>query len=121
MKQVSAETYNIAWFKLAECVSRREKERALGVYRLLVHSIDDKAFAKQLEGDLYLSFNDKDTAQKKYRDAAQLYQQSQQYLQAAAIFEHLIAIDPESDFYRSSLVELYGELGVAAKVKKYSE
>jgi hypothetical protein len=37
MKQTQVDKHTIAWFKIAECVSRGEKERALGVYRLLSH------------------------------------------------------------------------------------
>ncbi len=66
MKQVPSGKYTIAWFKLAECVSRGEKERALGVYRLLSHSLDDSALVCQLEGDIFLSFNDKQQAVTNY-------------------------------------------------------
>ncbi len=116
MKQMSSETYNIAWFRLAECVSRGEKERALGVYRLLAHSIDDRAFSKQLEADLYLSFNDKEVAQQKYRDAAHLYQQTGRLFEAAAVFEHLLTLDADSEFYRASVIDLYSQLGQLEKM-----
>ena len=76
MRQVPSDKYNIAWFKLAEFVSRGEKERALGLYRLLTHSFDDRALTYQLEGDLLLSFND-DSAQDRYRKAAEEYRQSE--------------------------------------------
>ena len=46
---VAPGVYSVAWFKLAEFVTRKEKERAFGVYRLLSHSIADRAFAAQLE------------------------------------------------------------------------
>ena len=74
MKQAVSNKYNIAWFKLADCVSRGEKERAFGVYRLLSHSLDDQALARQLEGDLLLAFQD-DGAVDKYREAVNLYKQ----------------------------------------------
>lgn len=121
MKQAVSDTYNIAWFKLAECVSRGEKERALGVYRLLAHSIDDAAFAKQLEGDILLSFNERTLAEQRYRDSAHLYKESGRILEAAAIFEHLYQLDRSSDFYKSSLIELYTQLDVPAKIKEHSE
>ena len=35
MKAISCEKQSIAWFKLAECVERGEKERALNLFRLL--------------------------------------------------------------------------------------
>lgn len=65
---------SIAWFKLAEFTNRREKERALLFYRLLVHSINDEAVACQLEGDLYAAFNDS-RALDCYRRAARMYTQ----------------------------------------------
>ena len=58
MKQIPSDKYNVAWFTLAECVSRGEKVRAMSLYRLLVHSIKDGAFACQLKGDLLLAFRD---------------------------------------------------------------
>ncbi len=121
MKQsVTADKYNIAWFKLAEYVSRGEKERALGIYRLLSHSIEDQAFARQLEGDILWSFNDTGAAHK-YHEAAQLYKKDQRVLQAAAIYEHLITLVPDSSVYLFHLVELYACLGVKAKVAAYGE
>jgi hypothetical protein len=119
MKQsVSADKYNIAWFKLAEYVSRGEKERALGIYRLLSHSIDDQAFARQLEGDILWSFNDSSAADKYYQ-AAQLYKKDQRELQAAAIYEHLIVLDPHSIVYLQHLVELYANLQIKQKIILY--
>lgn len=106
MKQVPSDKYSIAWFKLAECVSRGEKERALGVYRLLSYSFDDQAFAYQLAGDLLRSFDD-NTAIEQYHQAAQLYQKAQRFLEAAAVYEHLIHLIPDKELYLMNLVELY--------------
>ena len=118
MKQVGAEKYNIAWFKLADCIARGEKERALGVYRLLSHSLDDKALACQLHGDILLSFND-DQAQEKYLQAAQLYQEDNRIVQAAAVYEHLVSMNPNAIEYKKVLVVLYQHLGIVSKVQEY--
>lgn len=75
MTMLPSETSNIAWFKLAECVTRKEKERALTILRLLVHSFNDPAFAAQLEGDILRAFSD-EKAGESYRRAQQLYEQS---------------------------------------------
>jgi hypothetical protein len=91
MRQLPADKYNIAWFKLADFVIRGERERALGVYRLLKHSMQDDAFVLQLEGDILLSFNDT-LASEKYRLAAQLYKQSNRLVQALSTYEQLLAI-----------------------------
>jgi hemerythrin superfamily protein len=106
MKQLSGEKYNVAWFKLAEFVARGEKERALALYRLLTHSFDNVAFAAQLEGDLLLSFNDEE-ALVKYVNAANLFLAQEKVMQAAAIYEHLLTLRPDSLQYAFELYGLY--------------
>jgi hypothetical protein len=89
MKETVQNKRSLAWFKLTEFVVRGEKERALGIYRLLALSIDNKAFAQQLEGDLLLAFDDP-VAEEKYLAAAQLYLEAHQPAIASTIYEHLI-------------------------------
>lgn len=120
MEQVHVDKYNIAWFRLAEYISRGEKERALGMYRLLCHSFDDAAFARQLEGDILLSFNDR-AATEKYYEAAQLYQQDKRMLQAAAIYENLHRLAPNSAVYIEHLVNVYSHLDNKTKIVAYSQ
>lgn len=110
MRQLPADKYNVAWFKLAEFVVRGEKERALGLYRLLVHSFDDVALAYQLEGDLLLSFHDKVAAKEKYTWAAQKYAQGHRFIEAAAVYEHLISLAPDYQDYYEQLLSLYTKL-----------
>jgi len=119
MKQVPSGKYTIAWFKLAECVSRGEKERALGVYRLLSHSLDDSALVCQLEGDIFLSFNDNKQAEVNYYQAAQLYKKDNRILEAAAVYEHLLTIQPEDKRYRVVVINLYKQLNIQSKVKEH--
>lgn len=114
-QSVSMDKYSIAWFKLAEYVSRGEKERALGIYKLLSHSIEDQAFARQLEGDILWSFNDSGAAER-YHEAAQLYKKDQRVLQAAALYEHLVALHPDSILYLTHLVDLYSSLQIKSKI-----
>ena len=52
----------IAWFKLAEFVEKKEKEKALVLYRLLARSINNNAFGLHLLGTLHQSFNNYDEA-----------------------------------------------------------
>jgi len=118
MKQVPPDKYTIAWFKLAEFVARGEKERALGIYRLLCYSFDDKAFAHQLEGDILWAFNDSQ-ASDKYFQAAQLYKQDNRHLHAAGVYEHLVTLHGDSIEYLQSLVELYTLLNDKNKMKLY--
>jgi len=115
MKHLQAEKYNLAWFRLAECVSRREKERALGVYRLLSHSLGDRALAAQLYGDLLICFGD-DCAIEKYLEAAQLYKKSKKIIEAIAVYEHLIFLDSTSKDYFFEILELYKILDLQDKM-----
>jgi len=118
MKQVESEKYNIAWFKLSECVARGEKERALGVYKLLSHSIGDAAFVQQLEGDLLLAFEDEHAVQK-YLAAANLYKKNQRFVEAAAVYEHLVTLQPDVDDHVVALVMLYKILNFPDKIETH--
>ncbi len=113
MKQTlpDAPSYSIAWFKLAEFVARGEKERALGIYRLLAHTIDDEAFVLQLEGDLFLAFQDMPQAQERYLEAARRYRKAGKLLQSAAVYEHLLGLADDTEQHLCVLTELYDELG----------
>lgn len=114
MRQLPADKYNVAWFKLAEFVVRGEKERALGLYRLLIHSFDDKALASQLEGDLLLAFND-DGAVLKYEEAAYAYYKAERYIEAIAMFENLLSLKPYTQDYIKKVIILYREIGQEQK------
>lgn len=120
MRNVPPDKYNVAWFKLAECVSRGEKERALGVYRLLAHSLNDAAFARQLQGDILLSFQDQAGALEHYRTAARLYQEDGRLLEAAAIHEHLVSLVPHKRETLLSLLNLYCLLRNTAKIVQHA-
>jgi len=107
--------YNVAWFKLAECIARGEKERALGVYKLLAHSLNDSALAIQLEADILLSFNKQD-ALAAYQRAAEEYKSQKQLFKAACIYEHMLTIDPTNNTYSKTLIELYTHLNMPHKI-----
>lgn len=113
MRETVQNKRSLAWFKLTEFVVRGEKERALGIYRLLALSIDNKAFAQQLEGDLLLAFDDP-VAEEKYLVAAQLYLETQQPAIASAIYEHLINLISESsdsqEIKKNKLAEIVAKL-----------
>lgn len=105
MRQIPNNKYTIAWFKLAECVAKGEKEKAFGVYRLLMHSIEDRAYASQLEADLFGAFDD-DRALEKYGHAAQLYMRENRFKEAAALYEELIKLHPNIA-YICNLSDIY--------------
>ena len=121
MKQTQGDKHMIAWFKIAECVSRGEKERALGVYRLLSHSFNDNAVARQLEADIYLSFDEHHAAVPLYQHAMELYQKSERYLEAAAICEHLITMVPHDLLFEREAIKLYHLLGNMHKMQAHTE
>jgi hypothetical protein len=116
MKHMQTDKYTIAWFKIAECVSRGEKERALGVYRLLSHSFNDDALSRQLEADIYLSCNEQVRSIELYRQAMELYAKSQRFLEAAAIGEHLVMLLPHDMSLRSDLMNYYIALRNISKI-----
>jgi len=116
MKHLNAEKYNLAWFKLAECVSRKEKERALGVYRLLSHSLDNDALAVQLAGDLFLCFEDQKEAVKKYLQAADLYKKNNKFVESIAVYEHVIVLQPNDHKHLFELCQLYLDTDMSFKV-----
>lgn len=93
------EKYSIAWFRISEYVMRGERERALGVYRLLSHSIHDASLIAQLEGDIFLFFGDTDLACQKYTLAAQGYVTSGRLINAVSLYEHLIILAPNKKDY----------------------
>ncbi len=118
MKQIESDKYSVAWFKLADCIARGEKERALGVYRLLSYSLGDSALARQLQADILLSFGD-DQAYEKYRQAAMLYEEQERFLEAAAVYEHLVTLQSDHFAYRVRIIDLYQQLAIGSKVTQY--
>lgn len=116
MRQLPSDKYNVAWFKLAEFVARGERERALGLYKLLAHSFDDRALAYQLEGDILLSFKDEVAACQKYRYAADLYKKDIRIIEAAAVYEHLITLDPQCRENLIQIIQLYEVLNISSRL-----
>jgi len=115
-RNVTSHDASVAWFKLAEFVSRGEKEKALNLYRLLSHSFDEKAYALQLEADVLWAFEDME-ALERYRQAAFLYKKEQKIASAVAIYEHLLTLQPGSCENLVSLLEFYARLSWVDKFK----
>lgn len=105
MRTLYSQTYNIAWFKLADFVARGEKERALSVHRLLMHSVPDVALTYQLEGDILLAFDD-DAALDRYHIAANLYKKSLKFQQAISVYEH-VSLFKEDEKIFEALLDMY--------------
>ncbi len=118
MKLNAPDFYNVAWFKLAECIARGEKERALGVYKLLAHSLNDTALAIQLEADILLYFNKQD-ALATYQRAAEEYTSNKELFKAACVYEHMLTIDPNNKTYTKIIIELYKQLDMQHKISAH--
>lgn len=106
LETVNSKTSCVAWFKLAELITRKEKEKALNLYRLLSHSFEDKAYALQVEGDILWSLED-EVALDKYKQAAYLYKKERNLVAASAIYEHLLTLQPNNYDFLSTLIILY--------------
>lgn len=114
------ETQSLAWFKLAEFVGRGEKERALSLFRLLTHSLSDKAFIKKLQAEILASFDDIQ-ASYEYIQSAYLYSHDGQTIEAVSIYQHLFLENPESVEYIEKIISLFKELDNQKKVIVYQK
>lgn len=106
MAHVVPEKSNIAWFKLAELVARREKERALGIYRLLSHSLINQAYNTYLEAEVLAAFQDTKAPQL-YMRAAVLYEEQGNRFLAVTLYKILL--------------EHYGQENYLTKIRDLSE
>ncbi|MCL5875603.1 MAG: hypothetical protein M1114_03970 [Candidatus Dependentiae bacterium] len=102
MAQIMNEKNSVAWFKLAELVARREKERALDIYRLLSHSLPNPAYAAKLEAEVLAVFNDS-KAIDSYMRAAQIYELQENFIQAFYIYELISFFERQEDCFQKML------------------
>lgn len=109
---------SVAWYKLADLISRGEREKALSVYRLLAHSFDDKAYALQLEGDVLLALDDP-RSKEKYFQAATLYKAEKRWVDAVALCEHLLAQQPDDPALLIFAIYCYSVLDIEHKAAEY--
>ena len=98
---------SLAWFKLADLIARREREKALSVFRLLAHSLPDRAYVLQIEGDILWYLDDDKSAVEKYKAAAFLYQKEKRWVDAIAVYEHIFTQNNDSVEVLSSLILFY--------------
>jgi tetratricopeptide (TPR) repeat protein len=121
MKQsFSTDKINLAWFKLEEFVARGEKEKALTIYRLLMHSINDSAVRLQLEGDILRAFNDPGAVDS-YLKAAKLYEEQGKLVQAVEIYEFINNLMPDSYEHGKAMLGLYEKLSHTTKMYAAAE
>lgn len=120
MKSEMGVRQTIAWFKLAEFVTRGEKERALSLFRLLTHSFDDKAFIKKLGAEILASFDDTQ-AFVEYVQAAHLYKAQGDVVEAVAIYELLTLLQPSVIDHFEKVITFFHEMGNELKVLQYQK
>jgi hypothetical protein len=101
---------NIAWFKLSELISRKEKERALVIHRLLVHSLNDTAYAAQLKGDMFCALHSFERAEEAHKEAAALYEESHRAVQAAFVYETILSYTSQTLLYRYDIINKFALL-----------
>jgi hypothetical protein len=106
---------NLAWFKLFEFISRGEKERAFGVYKVLMLAFDSKPFCLLVEGDLHATFDENSEAIQKYLEAAKLYEENQETFLASVAYESVIKISSKAIYWKK-LLQLYKEIDYQPKV-----
>ena len=121
MSAVSSGKASVAWFKLAECMRRGEKERSLSVYRLLVHSLPDKAVAWQLKGDILAAFSLENDAADAYAHAAELFEQNHKYGQAAYAYHCIVHYNPRWYHGYDVLVRWYAARGLYKKARTLAD
>lgn len=109
---------SVAWYKLADLIARGEREKALSVYRLLSHSLDDRAYALQLEGDVLLALEDP-RSKEKYFQAASLYKSEKRWVDAVSVTEHLLAQYADDPVLLLLAVYCYAVLDVQPKATEY--
>ncbi|MBI2344482.1 hypothetical protein HYV10_00220 [Candidatus Dependentiae bacterium] len=105
MKTFASESSTVAWFKIADFIARGEKERALHMYPLLMHSISDPAISLQLEGDILLAFDDM-AALERYHQAVDLYKRTGKIRQAIGVYEY-VSLFVEDEIILKELLDLY--------------
>ena len=112
---------SIAWFKIANLIERREREKALSVYKLMAHSLQDRAYALQLEGDILCYFEDFPEACVKYLQSAFLYRNAKRWLDAVSLYEQVALIDSNNYDALIYSVPCYANLAWEQKFKQNLE
>lgn len=102
MNETVQSTSSIAWFKLSELIKRGERERALSVFRLLSHSLVDKAFVALLEAELLHILGDL-RAQDACLHSLRLYEETERLDEVVTVYAHLLDWWPNDDLLLDKL------------------
>ncbi len=112
---------SVAWFKIANLIERKEREKALSVYKLMSHSLQDRAYALQLEGDILWYFEEIPESCLKYLQSAFLYRNAQRWLDAVSLYEQVSLLDPNNYDALIYSVPCYAQLAWDKKFKQNLE
>lgn len=112
---------SVAWFKIANLIERREREKALSVYKLMSHSLQDRAYALQLEGDILWYFEEVSEACLKYLQSAFLYRNAKRWLDAVSLYEQVSLIHPNNCDALIYSVPCYAQLSWPQKFERQLE
>lgn len=72
-------TSEMSWFRLAEAITKNEREKAFFTYRLLSHSLLSDAFKYHIVGDMHYAFNETSSALYSYQKAFHLYYEKKEF------------------------------------------
>lgn len=118
--QKESERSSIAWFRLEEFVARRERERALSVYRLLGYSWNDDAYSLKLGADLMRAFQDFERAMALYQESASAYEQMDRIAAAAFVYERALSMPVQGCTHAAlKMVALFDLLNLQFKIAQH--
>lgn len=106
---------NLAWFKLSEFISRKEKERAFGVYKVLMLAFESKEYCLLVEGDLHAVFEEYNEAFNKYFEAAKLYEEKKDLFLTTVAYEAIVKVYNKLQFWQK-LLNFYNQIGYIPKI-----
>jgi len=109
-QRIPQNSSSIAWFKIANLIERREREKAMSVYKLMTHSLPDRAYALQLEADILLYFDEIQESCAKYIQSAFLYRNAKRWLDAVALYEQVCMLEPKNSDALIYSVPCYAQL-----------
>lgn len=87
--EMTANQYALSWQKLIELIIFKQKAEALGLAKLLGHTMGDRIGALQLQADIYSIFNETEKAIALYIKVSELYAKVSKQQQSSIIVEYV--------------------------------
>lgn len=92
-------TSEMSWFRLAEAITKNEREKAFFTYRLLSHSLPSDAFKYHIVGDMHYAFNETSSALYSYQKAFYLYYEKKEIHLTYSMIIKILAISSDITDY----------------------